>query len=730
MENQNFQEISFDAIKDKFIRDVDDKLSTGGKKNLLFDSHSGSGKKFKNHFCFCSLSDNFLCDNFGNPTDKFSEFYERVSKSGVGLIVTGGAYVGSRKFNNKKSIPKKFACISDDHKNFEGYERVAKAVHTHGAAIFLKIVPIFGRGDCDNKFFEVFNYSASYGKNFYDAKMPSVRLSDGKCREIAEAFGDAASMAQKAGYDGIVIDGSECNILGEFTSPEFNRRKFGYFTDSIDFPRQILREIKQKCSHLFTLYKFTLNSFLRAVYGAGIKNIASLGGLAKEASLSQKLELLSALVKLGVDGFVFEMGTFETAFANDFSPLMCENLYEDILSSVREFFNRAQLKNKFGQDVIIVSQDNFNGLSHAVDQVFCGAVDFADVTKQLYSDNNFLRRVRSGKSFTPCIKCSKCNECAERHGQIYCTVNPELSFDKITQTSRANATVAVVGAGISGINCATWLAKRGFTVDLFDEFKTLNQNGRKNEIFGYDELLKTYNDLLEKQVENLASSKKINLHLGERFEAERARRDTFSAIVVATGFHERFLDVPGAVLKNVKSIFDVLGNKRLLSGKNNVTICAKSELSLKLAIYLLKSNKNVSVVLENPEFLFKLSNGKFSYYVYALKALHASVYVGARVKRIEEDFYELAINFKRKKSQFDVSLVNLKSKVTEKTDFRVRNIDCDLFIYEPETYPNNKLYYELVKSGFSGELYLIGNALEIAGMDDDIRSAYFVAKNL
>jgi hypothetical protein len=54
----------------------------------------------------------------------------------------------------------------------------------------------------------------------------------------------------------------------------------------------------------------------------------------------------------------------------------------------------------------------------------------------------------------------------------------------------------------------------------------------------------------------------------------------------------------------------------------------------------------------------------------------------------------------------------------------------DLFIYEPELVPNNKLFYDIVSSGYTGKVFMIGNALQISDMSDIINSAFFVAKNL
>ena len=84
------------------------------------------------------------------------------------------------------------------------------------------------------------------------------------------------------------------------------------------------------------------------------------------------------------------------------------------------------------------------------------------------------------------------------------------------------------------------------------------------------------------------------LNLNHEFIANDAKK--YDQIIIATGFRELFLGVPGAVLKSVVSIFDILHKKIEFSDKKNIVIYARSELSLKLALYMAKENrlKNVN----------------------------------------------------------------------------------------------------------------------------------------
>ena len=72
----------------------------------------------------------------------------------------------------------------------------------------------------------------------------------------------------------------------------------------------------------------------------------------------------------------------------------------------------------------------------------------------------------------------------------------------------------------------------------------------------------------------------------------------------------------------------------------------------------------------------------------------------------------------------------LKSKKKYSYLVELKTIDATLFIYEPELSPNNKLYYDLIKNKFKGQVYLIGDALEIGDLDHAVKTGFFVGNNI
>ena len=729
MDNNIFS--SYSNLIDDLIINVNESKDINKNKTTdyspVFNEFLLNNLKLKNHFYFYNLSDNFLFDEFGNPTEKFFSFYDSIAKSDVGLIFTGGVYAGLKENIDIKNLP----VINNNTKSMNMFIKTISAIHTYGAKFFLTIKSIYGRADNKHKFLKIFPYSASYIKSYHEPKLPCVRLSDGVCYQIVDDYKKIAQRAIIAGFDGVLIDGNLFGLVGEFSSGEFNKRKFGYFSELIDLPLKIVTNITKDNKNINIIYRFTLDSILNLIYGKNKNKINTIKSIPKKARTINVLNFLTSLVNAGVDGFIFEFGTLETEFFSVFNQFQRENLYEKIIYDIRKYFNENSIKNKFDMPVTLMVKDNYNRIGTCANIVRNDAINLFDVTKNVYSDNRFLLNEKMKKQSNLCLKCSYCDDLAKKCGVVECCINPNLFNEKLISISKLNnQKIAVVGAGVSGIVCALTLASRGYQVDLYDKNNTINKNSRRCEIFNFDNLLSNYNNYLEESVNDYIKHGKIKLFLNTNFDIKNVDVNLYYSIIVATGFHERFLNITGAILKNVKSIYDVLDSEKIFDKKNSIVINAKSELSFKLSLYLLLQKKKISIIIQNPNFLKKMENDRLTYYLYMFKKLKANIYFLSKIKYIQEDFVELFINNKTKNDDFQSLVLNYVSGLKISFEPKAKTVDCDLFIYEPDVYSNNRLYYELVKKQYKGQLYLIGNALEIGDLASIVQSGYFVGKNL
>ena len=162
----------------------------------------------------------------------------------------------------------------------------------------------------------------------------------------------------------------------------------------------------------------------------------------------------------------------------------------------------------------------------------------------------------------------------------------------------------------------------------------------------------------------------------------------------------------------------------------HIVIYAKSELALKLAIYLASKKKDVQLLINDYSFLLNIPQNLLSYYLVVSDKLKIKINLLCQVKVINEDSVELYINNKTKNIDFLTLVSNLRSGESYKFLPEARIIDCNLFIYDPEIISNNRLFYDIIKSGYKGEVYMVGDALEVSNLADEIKSAFFVGNNI
>lgn len=706
------QIFSFENFEKNLIQGINQVRNKTNISKDMFLSSNLNDLTVKNKFCYISYSDEYFFDEKGKLKDDYFEFYNNIAKSDAGIIFTGGFYAGINDDNE----------FFVDNKIIQRFKDFVKEIHSFGAKIFMQIKTTLGRADENNKFLNIFNYSASFNNSYNNSKVPCARVSDGNINKIIENMSKIANFSINCNFDGILIDGSLFGFVGEISSPEFNKRQFGYYSDELDFMENLLDKILSN-KKINIIYKFSIETYLKEIYGKSLKNISTVKKLKCIGNKKCIFDFLSKLISLGVDGFMFSPGTFETEFLS--SPTEFENktIFENIFLHLNDALKTQKIKNKFGNDVIVIGEilENLDCMQNKN--------IFFDVTNDILADNEFLYKIKSNLCYKNCIRCGYCSDKVNKYNSISCIINPNM-IEKLENNAVLKKNIAVVGSGFAGINCALFLAKRGYVVQLFERLNQLNTYGKLKEIYGYNSYLKEYNEYIESKVFELEKCGKIKVNLNTNFNLKSIDYKNFSDIIIATGESERFSNIPGSVLKNVKNIYDVLLKKEILEGKRDIIINAKTEFSLSFAQYLLLSGKNVSIIIESIDFLLKLHNSKLTYYMYSLKKLGCKIYVKSKINKIEEDFVEIYTNSKFNENDFDSTILNLKSNKKYKYQIEARSLDLDLVVYEPDTYPNNTLYYELVNSNFAGKIFMIGNALYPCDMAESIKTAYFVAKNI
>lgn len=165
------------------------------KMNGLFEETEINGMVLANRFVRSATWAGMATDD-GAPTPRLVNLIEDLAAGKVGLIITGHAYVRQ----DGQHAPWQLGIHLDTL--IPGLKDLTRAVHTHNS----KIVAQLGFGGA------------------YLSKARVMSMSAGDFHVLAQAYGQAAIRARKAGFDGIQILAAHGFFLSQMLCPRYNDR--------------------------------------------------------------------------------------------------------------------------------------------------------------------------------------------------------------------------------------------------------------------------------------------------------------------------------------------------------------------------------------------------------------------------------------------------------------------------------------------------------------------------
>ena len=183
----------------------------------LFEETEISGMKLANRFIRSATWEG-LAANDGAVTPRLIDTMISLARGGVGLIVTGHAYVEKQG----QASPWQLGAYAD--RLVQGLRRMAEAVHEQGGRIALQLAHsgYFARRSLTGH--DPIAPSSLEGI----ARTPRRVMSKDDIQRVVAAFGNAASRAKEAGFDAVQIHAAHGYLLSQFLSPFYNRRDDEY----------------------------------------------------------------------------------------------------------------------------------------------------------------------------------------------------------------------------------------------------------------------------------------------------------------------------------------------------------------------------------------------------------------------------------------------------------------------------------------------------------------------
>ena len=455
----------------------------------------------------------------GDPNVLAAYFSER-AKGQVGLIVTGGISP------NRSGVVKPFAAKLSKKSQVHHHKIVTDAVHKEGSKICMQIL------HAGRYAYVPFCVSPSSTKSpismFKAWKLPGFMI-----KWTINDYVNSAFLAQKAGYDGVEIMGSEGYLINQFIAKRTNKRTDkwgGIYENRIRFPLEIVKKTRKKVGKNFIII-FRL-SMLDLVEGG--------------STWDEIVTLAKELERAGVTIINTGIGWHEARI-----PTIATRVPRGAFAWVTK-----KMKNELNIPLVATNRINMPDVAEKI--IAEGNADMVSMARPFLADPNIVLKAIENRAdeINTCIACNQaCLDHVFEQKKISCLVNPraghetELNYTTVTKIKK----IAVIGAGPAGLAASTVAAGRGHDVTLFEaENKIGGQFNMAMKVPGKEEFSETIR-YFNRKIELTG----VKLKLNNRVNPEDLI-GVFDEVILATGISPRRIKLEGVNHDKVLTYIDVL----------------------------------------------------------------------------------------------------------------------------------------------------------------------------
>ncbi|WP_258360153.1 FAD-dependent oxidoreductase [Moorella sulfitireducens] len=556
----------------------------------------------------------------GNVPQQIIDFYEALAAGGIGLVTTGTGEIDWPI----GTVPGQGYRIDED-RFIPSLQRLAGAIHKHDCPAFIQL---FHMGPMHPQVLSGHQPIAAsslpqdeipVGRYFVAREMTGADI-----ERVKGKFIEAAVRAQKAGFDGIELNGACNHLLNSFLSGFWNRRTDEYggsVENRARFMVEVLKGIKEATGKDFAV--------VALINGLEI-------GLKDGITLEESKAFARLLEAAGADAihvrceFYYQPRDYSKRDSTHFPDMLfypelpdwVVKEYKDVLDLSRHGAGcwtvaAAEIKKAVSIPVIAVGR-----MDAALGEKLIGEgmIDFININRRLLADHEYPRKIAEGREedIAPCTACMTCFVSAETGGQPRCRINAAFGKEKEYEIKPAavKKKIMIVGGGPAGMEAARVAALRGHEVELYDKINRLGgsmlvaatvKGTEKEDLIAIIRYLETQ---LKKLGVKVTLNKEVTPELVEQVKPD--------VLVLATGAKHNIPDIPGIKGDNVvtseqlhhqlKAALKFAGPERLRSltrlympvAKDAIVIGAGLQ-GCQTAEFLIKRGRKATIVDSCPE---------------------------------------------------------------------------------------------------------------------------------
>lgn len=341
----------------------------------------------------------FAPTTLGVPNDAYLERIEKIAAGGCGMIIIGDVPVLSMPFGNNLYTESGFAF----------YEKLAEIAHKYGC----KICAQLHQDDTDFGALRQYAPQVKAGKLTQDDLRQMINDLVGqyvtnmpveKVHSIISAFGDAAVLAKKAGFDVMQVHGDR--MCGSFASPLFNQRTDSYggsLENRARFLLEAVEAVRKAVPDMPIDVKLAVRMEQPQYGKAGFT----------EDELKTVVPMLE---KAGADSFHVSLAN-HASLSDTIPPANHPYFHEEgcflgFCDTVKQYTNLP-----------VCGVGGLTSPAFVEEQLKTGRIDCAAMSRQLLADPQWTEKVLSGreKEIRRCVRCNKdCLGGMMRHEGTHC----------------------------------------------------------------------------------------------------------------------------------------------------------------------------------------------------------------------------------------------------------------------------------------------------------------------
>jgi 2,4-dienoyl-CoA reductase-like NADH-dependent reductase (Old Yellow Enzyme family) len=344
----------------------------------LFETTEINGMRLANRFVRSATWEGMATDD-GEVTPGLTQTLVALAEGGVGLIITGHAYVSPEG----QAGPWQLGIHKDELVG--GLASVCDAVHRAGGKI---VAQLAHAGHFAAK--ALTGQAPHVVSNFEGlAKSPRHELTREDIHRLVQAFADAAGRAKAAGFDGVQMHSAHGYLLSQFLSPAYNRRNDTYGGAIANRARvhvEVLNAIRETVGKAYPI----------------LIKINSEDCIEDGLSLQDSVAAAKMLADAGIDAIELSGGTLTSG---KLSPSRAGINQEE-----REaYFKEAAAAYKEAMDLPLILVGGMRSLNVARQTIADGTADYIAMCRPFIREPGLIKRWQSGD--TAPAKCKSDNLC-------------------------------------------------------------------------------------------------------------------------------------------------------------------------------------------------------------------------------------------------------------------------------------------------------------------------------